>query len=96
MLETIGDKEGLIHDLFKHVPTTVYDNKECTGFAAPVPAPVMLGFTQNWWGEGLLAGRSMDEKISSVMVPPGFELYLYDEEFGDEKYTLIGKLNENE
>ena len=38
----------------------------------------------------------MDERISSVMVPPGYALDLYNEAFTDEKYTAIGKLREDE
>merc|ERR1712038_2206155 len=36
LLDTVGDKEGLIRDLFRWVPATLYDNAICTNFATVV------------------------------------------------------------
>ena len=57
MLETIGDKDGLIRDFFRTVPTTVYVNNKCTNFATVVTAPEMFGMEQNIWGDGFLGAR---------------------------------------
>ena len=60
MLETVGDKQGLIEDLFHWVPTILYDNGVCTGFATVVPPPVNWeGAKVNEWGANGLDSRSL-------------------------------------
>ena len=37
----------------------------------------------------------MDNMISSVLVPPGYKLELYDEGWDSAKYTVIGKIRDS-
>ena len=96
LLDTVGDKEGLIRDLFRWVPATAYDNDECTGFATVVPVPDNWSKAVNGWGANGLASRELENKVSSVMVPPGYELILFEGDFTSARYTVTGRMRDDE
>ena len=95
LLDTVGDKEGLIRDLFHWVPATLYDNAICTGFATVVPVPDNWDRAVNAWGAGGLASRSLEGKVSSLMVPPGYELILYEGDWQSASYTVTGRMRDD-
>ena len=96
LLDTVGDKEGLIRDLFRWVPATAYDNDKCTGFATVVPVPDNWGKAVNSWGANGLASRELENKVSSVMVPPGYELILFENGYASASYTVTGRMRDDE
>ena len=100
MLDTVGDREGLIKDLFRWVPTTLYDNEVCSAFSTAIQPPINWdGVTENSWNANTLGSRSLFRKISSVMVPPGYKLELYKGDKGgwdNEKTTIVGRLRDDE
>lgn len=95
LLDTVGDKEGLIRDLFRWVPATLYDNAVCTHFATVVPVPDNWNKAVNSWGANGLASRQLEAKVSSLMVPPGYELILYEGDYQSASYTVTGRMRDD-
>ena len=94
MLDTVGDKQGFIKDLFLWVPTTIYDNEVCTERATVVQPNITQARV---WGVDTLEKREFKKKISSVMVPPGYKLELYKgNDFNGEMTTIVGKMRDDE
>ena len=81
--------------MFHWVPTILFDNSECTGFADVVSVPANSGAWMNSWNTGNLKNRNLNNKISSVMVPPGYMLDLYDTDFDSESYRIVGRMRDD-
>lgn len=96
MLDAFGNKDQMTVEMFHWVPTIIFDRRDCWGPAEAVSVPAnFVGMSENSWSYGALEERGMDNKISSVLVPPGYKLELYDESWEDTPYTVVGKMRDD-
>ena len=79
MFDAFGDKDGLLVEMYQWVPTIVFDRHDCWGPADVMSVPANWGLPLNEWDSSMLEQRGMNNMISSVLVPPGYKLELYDE-----------------
>ena len=94
MFEQFGNKDKLIIDLYRYVPTIIYrNNNNCFGSADVISVWRPEDDEVNSWSEDSFEFHLINNDIECVAVPPGFRLELYKMGlwFG-ESYTVYGKM----
>ena len=77
MFDQFGDLDALARDLYYRAPTTIYAGINCVGYGVAMPAP-RNDNKKNVWGPDTVKNRNMFDTAESVMVPPGFQLEMYN------------------
>ena len=89
MFDSFGDVDALARDLYYRAPTTIYAGTGCVGYGVAMPAPSKNN-KQNVWGPDTVKNRNMFDTAESVMVPPGFQLEMYNRNNDkDEEATIF-------
>ena len=94
MFDAFVGNHHLAVDMFYWSPTIVYDSYDCVGPAHVVPVPAYPILRVLYYRKALLS-RGWKIRISSVMVPPGYKLELYEKDFDSAKYLIIGKMRDD-
>ena len=95
MIDAFGGKDVLAVDMFHWVPTNVFERPDCWGPATVVSVPHTWNTHMNEWDSATLDDRGFNNNISSVLVPPGYKLELYDEGLDSAMHTVYGKMRDD-
>ena len=95
MMTAFGGNDALAVEMFHWVPTNVFERPDCWGPASVVSVPHTWNLQMNEWDTDTLEDRGFNNNISSVMVPPGYKLELYDEGLDSAMHTVYGKMRDD-
>ena len=98
LFDTFIDKNSsqMFLDLFKNVPAFLFEHDSCEGKSAAVPNPSEINKPVTEWKQGVLKKYELRQSVSSVMVPPGYQLELFSENaWGGFRHTIVGKLRDD-
>ena len=97
MFEQFGNKDKIIQDAYRRVPTILYrNNNNCFGTATVIPVfkpakEEVANCPESW-----LETHTINNDIECVSVPPGFRLELFESvNFTGEPYIVYGSMRED-